>query len=361
MATTQALMKPEPKRAHRHMLPTAVLGADCTPDGATLFAACMDGVYEVAAETGAVRKLYDHESYASGVVYLASSNRLISAGYDGNLIWFDRAEGKPVKTVKAHNFWSWQMRLSPDGKRLASVTGQYLAGGLKYEPAPEREPSIRVYDAATGELTHSFPHVPPVQSVAFSPDNRFVAAGNLMGEVRIYDLQTGKQASRITTDSFTCWGIIKSHCYIGGVYALSFSPSGDDLFLAGMGPMTDPMAGNGRQLWQRFAWKENPPKKVDETHTGDAGEGLMEALAVHPAGGWFVMSGRLRGGAWNTALFGLSDGAMLTSLKTDTRVTRATFTADGKRMLLAGTRRQPPMKEGKIEPFGHIDLYDLAS
>jgi WD40 repeat protein len=350
---------PEVKRLHRHMLPTAVLSVDAQADGKTLYAACMDGVYEVNGETGEHRRLYGHESYASGVALLEGARILVSAGYDGTLTWCDLAAGKPIRTVKAHNFWSWQLARSPDGKYVASVTGQYLCGGEKYEPAPEQEPSVKVFDAASGTVVQALSHVPSVQSVAFSPDGRHVAAGNLMGEVRVWELPDGKQVAGWTTDAFTSWGIIKSHCYLGGVFALAFTPDGSELLLAGMGPMRDPMAGNGRQLWQRFAWRESPPRKVDETHAGESGEGLMEALAVHPTAGWFAMAGRLRGGQWNTGLFDLKSGALRHSLKTDSRVTRALFTAGGSRLVLGGTQRQPSFKEGKIAPFGHVDVYEV--
>lgn len=354
-------LKVEAKRLHRHMLPTSVLGVDARGDGSSLYAACMDGVYEVHAENGQHRKLYTHESYASGVVLFEKEQRLVSAGYDGCLIAFDLAAGKPQPPVKAHGFWSWQLARSADGKYVASVTGQYLAGGPKYEPAAEREPSVKVFEAVTGKLVHALPHVPSVQSVTFSPDNRYLAAGNLMGEVRVWDLQDGKQVASWTTEAFTSWGIIKSHCYIGGIFGLAFTPDGSHLLLAGMGPMTDPMAGNGRQLWQRFAWRESPPRKVDETHAGESGEGLMETLAVHPSGAYFVMAGRLRGGAWNTAFFNLANGALLHSLKTDTRITRAVFSSDGKRLVLGGTQRQPNFKDGAIPAFGHIDIYEIVS
>ena len=46
-----------------------------------------------------------------------------------------------------------------------------------------------------------------------------------------------------------------------------------------MGPMRDPMAGNGVQRWQSFDWKTG--KKLDQTHEGESGQGLMEALAFH--------------------------------------------------------------------------------
>lgn len=363
--TQAAPAKPEAKRLQRIMLPTSVFGLDAAADGKALYAACMDGVYEVQevqeGKAGIPRRLYTHESYVSGVTLFENAGTLVSAGYDGHLVWWDLAAGKVIRRVKAHDFWSWQLARSQDGKQVASVTGQYLSGGPKYEPAPEREPSVRVYDVAGGALVHSFTHVPPVQSVAFSPDGRYLAAGNLMGEVRVWDLQSGKQAAQWTSDAFTSWGIIKSHCYIGGIFALAFTPDGSELLLAGMGPMRDPMAGNGRQLWQRFAWKDNPPRRADEIHAGESGEGLMETLALHPSGKQFVMAGRLRGGAWNTALFSVENGALGLSLKTDTRVTRALFSPEGSRLLLSGTRRQPEIKEGKIADFGHVDIYELPA
>lgn len=359
--TATPAVKPEAMLAKRHMLPTGVLCIAARADGRTLYAACTDGVYELNLESGERKHLYAHESYASGLALFESANTLVSAGYDGALIWWDLAGGKIIRTVKAHNFWSWQLAAAPDGKTIASATGQYLCGGPKYEPAPEREPSVKVFDVATGTLVHAFSHVPSVQSVAYSDDSRTLAAGNLMGEVRIWDLTSGKQVATIQTDAFTSWGIIKNHHYLGGIFALQFTPGGDQLLLAGMGPMEDPMAGNGRQLWQRYAWRgEETARLVDQTHTGEAGEGLMECLALHPTAGYFVMAGRLRGGSWNTAFFNLKDGARLHAFKTDTRVTRARFTDSGKRLLLGGMKNQPEFKDGKIPDWGHVDIYELT-
>ena len=353
------MAKPTVKLLKRYLLPTGAHSLDVRPDGSMVYAACQDGVYELNLESGARRLLYPHESWVSGVAFHTGTHSLISAGYDGALTWYDLAAGKVTRTVKAHEFWSWQMALSPDGRRVASVTGQYLAGGPKYEPAPEREPSVKLFDAVTGKLLHALPHVPSVQAVAFSPDSRYVAAGNLMGEVRTWDAQTGAQVGTIKSDGFTSWGIIKNHHYIGGIFALHFAPGGEELLLAGMGPMEDPMAGNGRQLWQRYAWRAAPPRMADETAKGSSGEGLMETLAFHPSGEWFVMAGRLRGGSWNAAFFNLADGALLHSLNTDTRVTRACFTPDGKRLLLSGMRGQPGFKDGTIPDWGHVDLFEV--
>ena len=245
---TVTTVEPKLTRAKEIKLPSAVLALDVTPDGKRLMAACLDGtVQRVDAETGEAVVIGRHASYASGVALLPGTQQLVSAGYDGVLHWRDLASGKELRSVQAHRFWSWDLAASPDGRWVASVTGQYRAGSYKYDPAPGTEPSVRVYDAVTGALKHSWDFLPPVQAVAFSPDNRRVAAGNLMGEVAVWDLESGRVVSQWKTDDLTSWGIIKSHHFLGGVFALEFSPDGERLYACGMGPMRDPMAGNGVQ------------------------------------------------------------------------------------------------------------------
>jgi hypothetical protein len=354
-----------------YQLPTAVLDVAMVEDAGAYYAACMDGVYRVDAESGEPRKLAEHQSYVSGVAVATERNELITAGYDGALQWHGLDSGELIRRVEAHRFWSWQMALSPDQHLVASVSGQYLAGGEKYEPAEETEPSVRVYSVETGELAHEFSHLPPVQAVAFSPDNRYLAAANLMGDIRVWDLTTGHCEAKWNTPDFTSWGIIKSHCYIGGIYGLQFSLDGEQLFAAGMGPMRDPMAGNGRQLWQRFAWREDPVRKVDETHQEDSGEGLMETLAIEPDQSLFVMAGRLRGGDWNVGLFDHASGRLRHSIKTGYRVTRARYhnrlparddspSKDGLALVVAGTKSQPNASKGDGAPFGRVEIYERA-
>lgn len=339
-------------------LPSGVLGADATADGLRAFAACMDrGVYEIDVLEGTFNRIGEHQSYASGVIYLPESNRLISAGYDGALQWHDLESRKTIRKVQAHKFWSWQMAVSPDERFVASVTGQYLPGGYKYEPAAEQEPSVRVFDAQSGELVHSLSHQPPVLSVAFSPDSKFVAAGTMMGNVKVWEVSSGKQVAEWTTPDFTSWGIIKSHHYIGGIFGLTFTPDGEGLIACGMGPMRDPMAGNGKQTWQQFAWHESPASKTREINEGDSGNGLMETIAFHPGKEAFVMAGRLAQGKWNAAFFSPS-GKLLHSVDTKMRVTDSIFAVDGKRLFLAGATGQERKKDGAYPPFGRLKVYD---
>lgn len=341
-------------------LPTAVLALDAHPNGKLLFAACFDGgIYRVDIDKGDYSKIGKHESYASGVRLLPKSGLIVSAGYDGVLRWFNGGNYAPGQTVAAHKFWSWKMRVSPDEKLIGTVTGQYTAGGYKYEPAAEREPSVKVFEAGTGKLLWALPHVPPVLSVAFSPDSRYLAAGNLMGEVRIWDVSNGKQAAAWTTPDFTGWGIIKSHHYVGGIFDMNFSPDGSELLVCGMGPMIDPMAGNGKQTWQRWQWRKSPPLKGSEIAEGDAGHGLMEVIQYHPSRPLFLMSGRLAQGKWNTALFDSSTGRLLGSADTRMRVTDAAWLKGGATVALSGASSQERKKNGRCPDFGHIKIYNL--
>ena len=114
-----------------------------------------------------------HGSFASGCVLLPGGKTLVSAGYDGQLLWHDVATKKCFRRVKAHSFWSWQLALSPDGRRVATVTG----------PVPRRRREVRTGAGGpsrrsrcstreSGDLVRAFDHGPPVLSVAFSPDSQ---------------------------------------------------------------------------------------------------------------------------------------------------------------------------------------------
>lgn len=343
-------------------LPTGVLALAGTPDGARLYTACIDGrIFEVDSATGAATAFTAaHGSFASGCVLRPDGRTLITAGYDGTLLWHDVESRGEIRRVKAHDFWSWRLALSPDGERLATVTGQYLAGGEKYEPAPAAEPTVKIYDAETGDLLHAFEHLPPVLSAAFSPDGQHLAAGNLMGEVRIWDVVSGALVSQFKSPDFTCWGIIKSPHYCGGIYGLAFAPDGQSLLCCGMGAMTDPMAGNGKMTWQRWSWRASPPRLHSQIREGEGGSGLMETLAHHPGGHAFVMAGRQAQGTWTTALFS-REGELLSSLDTKSRVTDAHFSEDGKQLYLAAALSQPKRESnGNWPDYGRIHVVSIA-
>ena len=345
-------------------LPTGTLGLALTHDGSRAFAACVDGkIYDVDLTSGKAEPFEtQHQAFASGCVLLPDGKTVISAGYDGVLLWHDVTTRKCLNRVLAHQFWSWQIALSPDGSQLASTTGQYLPGGWKYEPAPEVEPSVKIFDTNTGKLRATFAHTPPVQSCAFSPDGQHLAAANMMGEVRVWNLPyclDGQPVSKWTSADFTSWGTVKTHHYCGGIYSLAFSPDGYTLLGCGMGPMGDPMAGNGKMTWQRWNWQKG--ERIDQIKDGQHGTGLMEAVAWHPDGKHFIMAGRQAQGTWNAAIFSATDGSLAHSVDTKKRITQARFTTDGRTLVLCGANGQPARKDGLWPAWGRLQTYRVET
>lgn len=377
----------ELKKIDRYAFPSGVLDFAVMSDGQRLYAACMDGIYELqftepSKEKAKPKRIGRHESYVSSVALIESTHSLLSTAYDGtfqirNLEGSLAAlagpatvdtkmdiENKPQSieilprlSERIHSFWSWDMALSPDQRLVASVSGQYLAGAEDYAPLASQEPTVKIIEAATGKLVHAFEMLPSVQCVAFDISSRYVAAGNLMGDLAVWELESGRQMAQWRSKSFTSWGIIKSHCYIGGVFAVSFSPDGESLYAAGMGDMKDPMAGNGRQLWQCFEWRKSPVEMKLETVAAQAGEGLMETLAWHPSGSHFIMAGRLRGGKWNLGIFDAATGQLIGEAKTGMRITTARYSPDGETLYLGGMQGQPGPKENRFPDFGYLERY----
>ncbi|MDB6070544.1 MAG: repeat protein [Verrucomicrobiales bacterium] len=348
--------------AHDHQLPTGVLGLALSADGAHAYVSCVDGsVHAIDPVSGKSEAFAEkHTSYASGCVLLPDGRTVISGGYDGWLMWHDTATRRCFRRVQAHRFWNWQLALSPDGRRLAAVTGQYLPGGWKYEPAPETEPSVKVFDTLTGDLVAAFTHGPPVLSCAFTHDGNHLAAANLMGDIKVWNLPGsagGQPVSQWNTPDFSSWGTTKSHHYCGGIYGLAFSPDNETLLACGMGPMGDPMAGNGKMTWQRWDWKKG--ERRDQIKDGQHGTGLMETVAWHPDGTHFLMAGRQAQGTWNAALFSAADGSLVHSIDTKKRITHARFTADGKSLILTGANGQPAPKAGVWGPWGRLQVYTV--
>jgi WD40 repeat protein len=343
-------------------LPTGVLGLAITPDAASAFAACVDGrIYQVELDSGKTSTFEGtHHSYASGCALLPGGRTLISAGYDGFLLWHDVETGRCWRRLQAHQFWNWQIALSPDGSLLATTTGQYLPGGWKYEPAPAADPTVKVFDTRTGECVAAFEHTPPVLSCAISPDGTHLAAANMLGEVRVWSLLTRapEPVSLWTSPDFTSWGTTKTHHYCGGIYGLAFSPDGAALLCCGMGPMADPMAGNGKMTWQRWNWRS--AERLDQIKDGQHGSGLMESVCWTPDGGHFLMAGRQAQGTWNAALFSAADGSLVHSLDTKKRLTHSRFSADGLTLVLSGAGGQPQRKLDKWPEWGVLQTYTLA-
>ncbi len=194
-----------------------------------------------------------HEGTVRALAFHPSGDRMVSAGFDGTLRFWNTAtgaeDGKPIQlggrssncvavspdgTALASStggprsddpgwggpapgplqVWDWKTRqerfalkghryrilgvsFSPDGKTLASAGGHFSVGA-----------EVKLWDVASGREQHSLSgHQWWVECVAFSPDSRFLlSAGGFEknpGEVRVWDLTSQGSSTEQAASAWT--------------------------------------------------------------------------------------------------------------------------------------------------------------
>jgi WD40 repeat protein len=256
---------------HADLLSIYVGGPVCdvcfSADGRRLAGALQDRTVRVwDAATGheiLSREGHDHDP-ARGVCFSPDGRHLASNSYNTVKVW-DVATGRESLSLKA--FWGhnsiigprgWHarrsegaafvteggVRFSPDGKRLASPSGDHKVRvwdaatgreaatpkgqtsqvyGVSFGPDGRRlagalqDGTVKVWDAATGEAILSFKgHAAAVLGVCFSPDGKRLASASEDKTVQVWDAATGRPTLTL-----------KGHT--GAVLGACFSPDGQRL------------------------------------------------------------------------------------------------------------------------------------
>lgn len=235
---------------------------------------------DLAQEKPEARELGAHQSYVTGIALAGAW--AVSGGYDGRLIWWDLENRKQVRAVDAHRKWIRGVAATPDGKTIVSVADDMVC---------------RLWDAATGSPIHELrghaeitPHHFPSMlfACAVSADGRFVATGDKVGHVVVWEVASGKSVATLEAPGLYTWDPVQRRHSIGGIRSLAFSPDGERLAVGGIGKINniDHLDGNPRV--EIFDWR-----KAERTHefVGEKITGLVEHLEFHPEGGWLLAAG----------------------------------------------------------------------
>ena len=168
--------------------------------------------------------LLGHSGVIRGLAFTPDSANLISCGSDGTVRLWDVTSGQSIRVLESYRSNPYAMEWSPDNSRLVcsatdltiaiyDVSGiqppLMLEGNYAQIPAvrwsldgrwiaaSERNNSIRVWNARTGEFYYLFE--PPYRSAydsydfKWSPDGRFLAGGTGNNGVVVWDVQQRRQ------------------------------------------------------------------------------------------------------------------------------------------------------------------------
>jgi WD40 repeat protein/tRNA A-37 threonylcarbamoyl transferase component Bud32 len=111
---------------------------------------------------------------------------LASGGEDATVRLWDMATGEVRRVLRGHTDPVRALAFSPDGKTLATVSGNWRQ--------PDHAGEVKLWEMPSGKLCRTLRrHQGPIYSVAFSPGGLRLATGESRGCVRLWDPATGKQ------------------------------------------------------------------------------------------------------------------------------------------------------------------------
>lgn len=241
---------------------------------------------DLSAEKPEPQALASHESYVTGLAL--AGKLLISGSYDTRLIWTAVESGEQVRSVEAHQSRIRQVVAAPNGQLVASVADDMVC---------------RLWDVESGKLVRELrghepvtPHHYPsmLYACAFSADGTWLATGDRTGHIVVWEAATGRQAATLEATGMYTWDpTIRRHS-IGGIRSLAFSPDGARLVVGGMSKVGNIDHPDAPARLEVFDWQKG--ERTHEILADGKLKGMIEQLAFHPSGDWFVGAGGGYGG-----------------------------------------------------------------
>ncbi|MCX5842562.1 MAG: caspase family protein, partial [Deltaproteobacteria bacterium] len=288
-------------------------------------------------------------------VDISKNGRYVLSGSMDSFILWDIMQGRKIKTF-AHEDWMGYgivVAFSPDGKHFVSggkgtklwdlVTGQeimsfdnspalsiafspdgkhFLCGG----PGPlalfsKPKPTLKIFDVATGREIIDFKIQPSleyrVESVAYSPDGKYVLSGSIGGIIDLWDISLGKSIRTVKIGrpvralSFSSDGeyalsggsdnivrlwnaknLTQIKKFVGheGIWSVAFSPNGKYVLSGGI---------DGKiKIWDLAAGTE---WKVLAGHTGVSSAELGISAKFSPNGKHVISAGDASTRIWDVS------------------------------------------------------------
>jgi WD40 repeat protein len=224
---------------------------------------------------------FNHNAWVRGIACHSKGETVLTAGYDGRLVWWQANAEKPepARSVEAHAGWVRDVEISPDGKLVATSGNDH---------------KVKLWSFEDGSLVHELSgHEAHVYNLAFHPDGKSLVSGDLKANLIHWDLEKGEQVRTFKADSL-CKYDNTFKADIGGFRGLAFNNDGTRLAGSGITNVTNAFAGVGNPAIVVFDWK-SAELKIQHESKGKL-RGVAWGVAFHPVGFTIGISGGSGGG-----------------------------------------------------------------
>lgn len=148
-----------------------------------------------------------HSGGGRAVAWSLDATRVFSGGTDGHLKAWPSSPSPEARIIRGHEGPVLRVAFSPDGRRIASCSGQ---GAIGRAAGPNN--TVRIWDQQSGaQIKVLTGHSGAVLALDWSRDGKYLASGSVDRSVRLWDAASGEQALALASRE-------------GAVQSVAFSP-----------------------------------------------------------------------------------------------------------------------------------------
>jgi WD40 repeat protein len=135
-----------------------------------------------------VRRWLSPKGYTRCVAFAPDGKHLFGGGKDGKLFRWDFATGEEVTVYKGHTDWITAVAVSPDGKLVATGSGD-----LTVVPKDPHDFTVRLWDVASGKQRFRLVgHKQTLRGLCFSANGRRLLSVCADRSLIVWDVRSGK-------------------------------------------------------------------------------------------------------------------------------------------------------------------------